>query len=147
MKSLYNTTFEVTLRLIILLNAANKPLNIDKITYLDFISIYAKEFGLTDKNLNGENHYKYGEISAKRRSISVALKRLVIDRFVKATVSSSGLVYSIDAIGESYANCLDSEYAEEYKIAANLAFSSFGDMDEKAILAIIKEKSDEERMR
>lgn len=96
----------------ILLEVADKPLNIDKITYLDFMSVYAKEFGLSDKNLNGENHYKYGEISAKRRSITAALKRLVIDRFVKATVNPSGLVYSIDVIGKNYANSLDSEYAQ-----------------------------------
>ena len=101
----------------ILLEVADKPLNIDKITYLDFMSVYAKEFGLSDKNLNGENHYKYGEISAKRRSITAALKRLVIDRFVKATVNPSGLVYSIDVIGKNYANSLDSEYAQEYKTA------------------------------
>ena len=147
MINLYNTTFEVSLRLIILLKAANKPLNIDKITYLDFMSVYAKEFGLSDKNLNGENHYKYGEISAKRRSITAALKRLVIDRFVKATVNSSGLVYSIDVIGKNYADSLDSEYAQEYKTAVQFVFSSFGDMDEKEISSIIKEKSNKERMR
>ena len=137
MINLYNTTFEVSLRLIILLEAANKPLNIDKITYLDFISVYAKEFGLSDENLYGENHYKYGEISAKRRSITAALKRLVIDRFIKATVNSSGLVYSIDTIGKNYADSLDSEYAQENKTAVQFVFSSFGDMDEKEISSII----------
>ena len=147
MKNLYNTTFEVSLRLMILLEVADKPLNIDKITYLDFMSVYAKEFGLSDKNLNGENHYKYGEISAKRRSITAALKRLVINRFVKATVNSRGLVYSIDVIGKNYADGLDSEYAQEYKTAVQSVFSSFGDMDEKEISSIIKEKSNKERMR
>ena len=57
----------------ILLEVADKPLNIDKITYLDFMSVYAKEFGLSDKNLNGENHYitEFADIVRNYRYIAM----------------------------------------------------------------------------
>lgn len=69
MRNLYNTSFETSLRVLLLLDKSNRAINVDALTYFDFMSVYAKDFDVSEINVNGENRYKHGELSAKRRMI------------------------------------------------------------------------------
>ena len=55
MKEVFNTSFEVSLRILIILNIVKIRLSIDRISALDFISIYGKDFGVSKYNLHGNN--------------------------------------------------------------------------------------------
>ena len=62
MTELFNSSYEMELRLTVLL-ASNKGqmFSLDRMVSLDFISCYARKFGLPYMNLHGENHYMYSE--------------------------------------------------------------------------------------
>lgn len=145
MRNLYNTSFEVSLRVLLLLDKSNRAINVDTLTYLDFISVYAKDFAVSEFNVNGENRYKHGELSAKRRMINSALKRLVLDRFVKVTVSDSGMLYGINELGKEYVKQLDSEYAIEYSHAAEQVIKKYGHLSDKELVQILNENAVNER--
>ncbi len=61
MNNIFNTSFEVSLRILIILNTVQTRLSIDRITALDFIAIYGKDFGVSEYNLHGDNDYRFSE--------------------------------------------------------------------------------------
>ena len=56
MTNVFNTTFELSLRVLLTLDSSNNsPRTVDIITALDFITVYGKDFGISDENLHGDN--------------------------------------------------------------------------------------------
>ena len=66
MNQLFNTVFENSLRILILLDVMQKPQDIDMIHIIDFMIIYGKVFRITDVNLNGDNALKFSEFISRR---------------------------------------------------------------------------------
>ena len=83
MNNIFNTSFEVSLRILIILNTVQTRLSIDRITDLDFIAIYGKDFGVSEYNLHGDNDYRFSEYTSKREIVSQAIKELVLRGYVK----------------------------------------------------------------
>lgn len=62
MSKLYNTPFEASLRILLILETSrNQSFSADMLAAIDFISIYGREFGISDENLHGDNNYKFSE--------------------------------------------------------------------------------------
>ena len=59
MGRLFNSTFENSLRLLILLDEYDMPKSLDMLYAVDFMTLYSASFGITDQNLNGDNDYKF----------------------------------------------------------------------------------------
>ena len=78
MNRIFNTSFENSLRILILLSHATTSLTVDKITAWDFIAINGKSFGLTNVDLHGDNSFTMCEYTARRELISIAIKELVL---------------------------------------------------------------------
>ena len=53
MQKLFNTEFEVSMRLLILIDSIGN-LNEDELAYIDFFSIYSRTFNFGNDNLNGD---------------------------------------------------------------------------------------------
>lgn len=69
----FNTEFEISLRILCILANINKELSLEKILYFDFISTYAKEFGLAMHNIQGDSNYKLGEFAVRRALVTKGL--------------------------------------------------------------------------
>lgn len=102
MKDIFNTAFEVSLRVLIILNVTKKNLSIDRISALDFIIIYGKDFGVSEYNLHGDNNYRFSEYALKRKIISESLKNLVLMGYILPHCNKSGFTYSISKSGISF---------------------------------------------
>lgn len=142
---LFNTAFENSLHALILLDIYENAASADMLVYMDFITVYAKSFDIGDKNINGDNGYKYGELSSKRRNIKNSLKRLVLDGMIKAEHTDDGMKYIITQLGKDYVNTLDSDYAENYREQAMLVAVELLGICEAELGAFIKENSKSER--
>ena len=116
MKDIFNTAFEVSLRVLIILNVTKKNLSIDRISALDFIIIYGKDFGVSEYNLHGDNNYRFSEYALKRKIISESLKNLVLMGYILPHCNKSGFTYSISKSGISFCQSLNDDYAENYAI-------------------------------
>ena len=57
----FNTEFEVSLRILCILANTNEELSFEQLLYFDFISTYAKEFGFAKYNIQGDSNYKITE--------------------------------------------------------------------------------------
>ena len=137
MDRLFNSTFENSLRLLILLDEYDMPQTLDMLYAVDFMTIYSKPFGLSEQNLNGDNDLKFSEFVSQRDLVKEALKELVLNGNAEAVSYKDGLSYIITSEGEDYSGALTSEYAREYRKAAKSVINATKGKSERSLIAEI----------
>ena len=140
MTRLFNSSFEMQLRILLLLSECKEPLTTDKIVCLDFITIYGAEFGISNRNLHGKNRYKFSELPSRRELVQYALKELVLKNFVVPDFSD-GFRYRISEDGFAYAFSLESSYAIQYLKTAKKTLESYYAYKEHEMIRMIQDKS------
>ena len=126
-ESIFNSTFEMELRILLLMSAAKKKaFSVERIVSLDFIVCYAGYFQLPYLNPQGENEYMFSELAGRRERIQEAVKSLVIQGLLEVGLDN-GYVFSITETGSKYIRKLKSEYAVQYKTIAADAIKRFKD--------------------
>ena len=106
---LFNTPFEISLHVVLLLDVVNAAITHDRITAYDFIAVYCEDFGIADRSLNGENGFAFSELSARRNLTKDAIKDLVVDGLVVAVDGEGGILYSIAENGRKMSEGFQSE--------------------------------------
>lgn len=98
----FNSNTEISLRVLLTLlcNESNANLTTDRIAILDFVTIYSKEFGLSEDSLHGDNDFSFTEYATRRKQISENIKQLVLKRMVKIYTTDNGFTYSITDSGK-----------------------------------------------
>lgn len=133
--SALGSTFEISLRILLLLNEAHgAALDEQQIGAVDFISVYAADFGLLDENLHGYSNYRFSEYPARKRLVSSAIKGLLLDGNVRFQMAPTGYKYSITEAGKSICKKLTSNYADEYRIAVQTVIKSFDNANAELML-------------
>ncbi len=127
--------FELSLRILLLLNELQTDsLDEHQIGAIDFIAIYAADFGLLDENLHGYNNYRFSEYPARQLLISSALKELILNETIKLYPTSTGYRYSITEAGKSVCQKLVDNYADEYRIAVQAVIKKFNNANVELML-------------
>lgn len=139
MKDIFNTAFEVSLRILITLNVTQDRLSIDRLSALDFISIYGKDFGVSEYNLHGDNNYRFSEYALKREIISESLKNLVLIGYILPHCNKSGFTYSISESGILFCQSLNDGYAENYAATAKKAHNIFASYSDRKLIYTIND--------
>lgn len=142
MGTVFNSTFEVSLRLLLLLSESDDTgLSIDRIATYDFVTTYSRYFGLSDSVLHGENEFGYSEIASRRNKAQAAIKELVLDGFVQVVRSEEGYKYCITENGKKVSSNMESEYATAYRELAKLTIEKFNKIAETEIMDVISKAS------
>lgn len=121
MSPLYNTTLEVSLRVLIILARSKEAQSVEEISAIDFLSVYGREFNIGDRNLHGDNIYMYGEAAARHERIQAALGELALRGLSEINPSKNGFRYSATSAGCALCETLDSSFALEFGKYAELA--------------------------
>ncbi len=119
--SIYNSTLEVSLRILIILANTKEPKSVEELTVIDFMSVYGREFGFYDFNLHGNNYYMYGESAARLEKTQIALEELILRDMVELIPNKSGFRYSATGLGKDFIKTLNSSFALDYEKCSNLA--------------------------
>ncbi len=138
---LFNTPFELSLHVVLLLDVADTGLTLDRIAAYDFIAIYCEDFGVADRSLNGENGFAFSELSARRNLTKTAIKDLVVDGLVVATDDETGILYSVSDSGKKMSEGFQSEYAERYKELMRLVVEKYGNYSDVQLFNEINRQS------
>lgn len=139
MNDVFNTSFEVSLRILIILNTVRTRLSIDRITALDFIAIYGKDFGVSEYNLHGDNNYRFSEYTSKREIVSQAIKELVLRGYITPHCNKSGFNYSISKNGTTFCESLNDKYAEDFTEIVKRANTLFLEYSDRKLTRCINE--------
>lgn len=138
---LFNSNFENSLRLLILLDEFVMPKSVDMLYAADFIATYGATFRLSQNNLNGENPYMFSEFASRRGVVRASLKELVLDGFVVPVKLDKGFAYTISSDGEEYCKSLESDYAAEYRQVAAYVVDMIGNKSERTVISMINNMS------
>ena len=142
MSKLYNTPFEASLRMLLLLESTNKQgLSVDMLTGIDFITIYGKDFDLPLENLHGDNRYKFSEWTSRRELIQKAIKHLALNHLIDVNFTKQGFTYSVNDYGVKFSKCLCCDYANDYRKAVSLVYPWLTDKSELEVLKVIRKRS------
>ncbi len=142
MTKIFNSTFEVSLRILSLLSTvATTDMNVDRITAYDFITIYSKYFELSDVNLHGDNNFGFSEFSARREVVQEATKRLVLDGLIRAIRHKNGFCYVLTDRGGQFCVVQNNEYVVDYCTLATKTHQHYKNMTDVEILTEISQKS------
>ena len=115
MGRLFNSTFENSLRLLILLDEYDMPQTLDMLYAVDFMALYSASFGVTDQ--------------------------LVLNGTAQAVSYKSGLSYIITPEGEDFCKSLSSEYAREYRKNAHSVIEVTMNQSERVLISAIYKMS------
>lgn len=138
---LFNTPFELSLHVVLLLDVADTGLTLDRIAAYDFIAIYCEDFGVADRSLNGENGFAFRDLSARRNFTKTAIKDLVIDGLVIASDDDTGILYSVSESGRKMSEGFQSEYATRYKELMRLVVDKYKDISDVQLFDEINRQS------
>ena len=131
------------LRILLLADAADKPLNVDRLAALDFICIFGKKCRVLDKNLHGDNEFGFSEFTIKRERIAEAVKIAVKNDFLVVETSDEGFTYGINDRGKAIVTGVQSPYARSYTVGAKIVCSRFAGYTDDEILRYISDLSAE----
>lgn len=137
MNELFNTSFELSLRVLIILNIAQVRLSVDRIVAYDFISIYGLDFGVSESNLHGNNAYRFSEYTTKRVIIAQAIRDLVLRGHVVPHCSKGGFSYSISPTGKTFCSSLNDDYATSFTQIVQNTVASFSNYSDRKLIHII----------
>lgn len=142
MTKLFNTPFEVSMRILLaLLIAPKKQMSLDMITVIDFLTIYSSDFDISDYNLHGENIFSFSEFTSKRKVISEAIKELVLKDLVTVIQSEQGFQYKLNNRGKNLCDTFTSDYASEYIGFAQEVWDFVNEKSEVEIINYINNKA------
>lgn len=124
-KDLFNSPYEMGLRILMLLSAnKNVSFSLERIVDIDFISCYSEEFKISKFSLHGENRYMYGELLNRKLLAREAIKNLVKNGFIDVIVNRC-YRYQISKTGYIYSDSFESDYAKDYKALTELVANKY----------------------
>jgi hypothetical protein len=138
---LFNSVFEMELHLLILLSEATVwPLSQSVLLCLDYMTVYGKEFGISDSNLHGDSAYKFHEQASRNEIIPEALKKLVVSEMVIPSLDK-GYKYQISDKGENFISQVNDPYSDEYRRNAREVFKTYDVKNSAKLNEILRGKT------
>lgn len=141
MNELFNTVFEVSLRVLLILNATREKLSLEKITAFDFIANYGTDFQVSDYNLHGNNRLRFSEYTVRREKINHGIKELVLIGYVFPCCSKEGFSYCLTEKGRAFCRELNNEYATKYSNMVNIVLSEYANSSGTELINMINHKA------
>jgi hypothetical protein len=138
---LFNTPFELSLHILLLLDAVGSGFTIERITDYDFIAVYAPDFGFKTESLNGDNGFAFSELTAKRKLMKTAIRDLVLDGLVIASDSMNGITYALTSYGREMSRNFQSDYAIRYRKMIKQVHRRYQNKSEVELSGIINKQS------
>ena len=135
MNDLFNTPFETGLRAMLILSIIkSKGVTLDRIFAYDFMTIYGKDFELSDWNIHGDSSYNFSELSSKRSLCSKGIKMFVLEGLITVNLTAGGFLYKLTASGCKYIRTLESDYKDQYLDIAKTVHKRYERKSDSAIL-------------
>ena len=101
MNEIFNSSFETGLRVLLILSSIHpKAATIDRIAAYDFITIYGKDFGISESNLHGDSKFNFSELAYKRASCNKGTKEFILNGLISINYTEEGFTYFLNEKGE-----------------------------------------------
>ena len=123
---IFNTEFENSLRIILLLSYLDEPVSFFRIKLLDFLCLHGKELLNLPMSLNGTTEFLKNEYDSKDEVLKESIKHLVLDGMIIPKLEEKNFTYQVTEVGRQIASrLLASEYGFNYAGVVNVAVDRF----------------------
>ena len=140
--SVFNSLHKLSYRVLLLLYIhGSEKVSVDRLTALDYITVYGNDFGISHENLHGNNRFRFSEYAGRRKSINEALKSLVLIGYIQFHSLKRGFLYSITQTGQQVCKTLNDSYASKYIENGKMAISFADEMSDRELTKAINEYS------
>ena len=142
---MFNSVYETSMRLVLLLNTFDCPLSSEELFVFDFIATYGKEFGLTDVSLNGDSEFTLSKATLRRKRVMEAVSYLVRNGYITFIAEKNETKYELTKRGNGlYKKISQSGYSEKYILTVELGKKELFTKKNKVLdLLLDKIKGDE----
>ena len=143
--NVFNSVYETSMRLVLLLNTFDCPLSSEELFVFDFIATYGKEFGLTDVSLNGDSEFTLSKATLRRKRVMEAVSYLVRNGYITFIAEKNETKYELTKRGNGlYKKISQSGYSEKYILTVELGKKELFTKKNKVLdLLLDKIKGDE----
>lgn len=143
--SVFNSVYETSMRLVLLLFAFDAPLSSEELFVFDFVATYGKEFGLTDVSLNGDSEFTLSKATLRRKRVMETISYLVRNGYVTPVIAKSETKFELtDKGNEFYKKISQLGYSEKYILTVELGKKELFTKKNKVLdLLLDKIKGDE----
>lgn len=143
--SVFNSVYETSMRLVLLLFAFDAPLSSEELFVFDFVATYGKEFGLTDVSLNGDSEFTLSKATLRRKRVMEAVSYLVRNGYITLIAEQNETKYELTERGnEFYKKISQTGYSEKYILTVELGKKELFTKKNKVLdLLLNKIKEDE----
>ena len=119
--SVFNSVYETSMRLVLLLYNFEAPLTSEELFVYDFVATYGKEFGLTDVSLNGDSEFTLSKATLRRKRVMESISYLVRNGYITLIAGKNETKYELTERGnEFYKKISQSGYSEKYMLTVEL---------------------------
>lgn len=142
---IFNSSTELGLRCLFILNATGFiGCSLEKILYLDHLSIYANKIKDEAINLHPDSPYQVIEVIEKRKNIEKAIKSLVFKGLIDIEFEQ-GIYYRANANTKWVVSSFEDKYCEQLKKNIELIVSICGSKSEEELKNIVWRSESEQR--
>lgn len=118
-----------------------KAATVDRIAAYDFITIYGRDFGVSQNNLHGDSNFNFSELASKRANCNEGIKEFVLDGLISINRTEEGFTYYLNDSGKTYVKSLSSDYAAQYLAISKEVHNMFADKSDEEIIKLINKKA------
>lgn len=136
MNNLYNSIYEISSRLLVVLLSQSK-LTLQKAACLDYMTIYAHDFDKTLISIHPDNINRNADLPSMMPIYSNSVNYLAIKGLVEMCITSQGITYTPkQSVGE-IVNLFSCEYLVHYQKNLKKIIELYGSYKEKQLIVLI----------
>ncbi|WP_010182770.1 ABC-three component system middle component 2 [Aquimarina agarilytica] len=138
----FNSPLEMGLRTLFLLSACNKPCDLQRLVYYDYILLHSGDIPTGPISIHPNIPFRASEILVKRELIKKGLNLILSRDLVKLNFSDNGFTYESNELTAPFLKYLDTPYANDLLRTSSWVVDYFGNLSDSELELYFKDKLD-----
>ncbi|MGD1815530.1 MAG: ABC-three component system middle component 2 [Pleomorphochaeta sp.] len=136
-ESLYNTKFEIGLRALFILKGLNfKPCSLERLSYLDYLSLYIEDIKPKEKNLHPRYPFQLIEAYGKKKILKESMINFSYKGLIDV-INYDGLFFQSNVNTIWFLAPFDNEYSKQLSKNIDIIINEIGNKTDKEIKSLI----------
>lgn len=138
----FNSPLEMGLRILFILNASNKPCDLQRLIYYDYILVHSGDIPSGPKSIHPAIPYRASEILVKRELLKKGINLMLSRELITLNFTKKGFTYEANKLTVAFIKYLDTPYAVELMKISSWVISYFSDLTDNEMELYFKDKFD-----
>jgi hypothetical protein len=129
-EKLYNSTYEIGVRVLIALSLTSRLLDLQRTAYYDYLMLHYGDIDENYESLHPANPFHTTELYVKRELIKSALDLICKKGLANIKFTNEGFLYEITSMGKDFLECFESDYFVKLRKYAHLVTEKFDELSD-----------------